>query len=86
MNAAVRDFPREKQATSRDIAIVDEWEQKIVRFISRYPDLFSKALFLADYPEVPVAGGAQGGNWPSLMKQSRRLATLRQFIDELRRG
>ena len=82
----LREFPREKQATPEDIAKVDDWEKRAVRFLSRYPDLFSTTLFLSDFPEVPVAGGAQGGNWPSLKKLSRRLATLREFIDELRKG
>lgn len=82
----LRDFPREKQAKPEDIAKVDDWEKRAVRFLGRCPDQFSTALFLSDFPEVPVAGGAQGGNWPSLKKLSRRLATLRQFIDEIRRG
>lgn len=79
------EFPRDKQATPEDIAKVDDWEKRAVRFLGRYPNLFSPPLFLSDFPEVPVAGGAQGGNWPSLKKLSRRLATLREFIDEQRR-
>jgi hypothetical protein len=81
----LKQFPRDKQATPEDIAKVDDWEQRAVRFLGRYPDLFSTTLFLSDFPEVPVAGGAQVGNWPSLKKLSRRLATLREFIDEQRR-
>ena len=81
----LRDFPREGLAAT-DSAKVDDWEKRVVKFLGRCPAQFSTTLFLADFPEVSVAGHAHGTNWIYLKRLARRLATLREFIDELRRS
>jgi hypothetical protein len=52
-------FPRMGEV-SAEIERIDEWETRSTRFLNQYPDLFSTAFFLSDYPEESPSGLAHG--------------------------
>lgn len=78
-------FPRMGEV-SAEIERIDEWETRSTRFLSEYPDLFSTAFFLSDYPEESPSGLAHGTSWPSLKRLATRLSRLKEFLDELRKN
>lgn len=85
-NELFKTFPIESAIKLEQNREIDEWEKRIVRFISQYPDKFSVAIFLSDIPPVQYKGAIYGPNWPSLNRLTTRLARLKDFIDELRKS
>jgi hypothetical protein len=82
----LRNFPRDREKTEKDVEKVEGWEKYAARFLGQYHEYVSTNLFLSDYPEETVTGAAHSSNWPYLKRMATRLTRLKEIIDDLRRS
>jgi hypothetical protein len=85
-NNVLASFPREREHTEKETEGINDWERRVVAFMTEHPDRLSVPVFLSDVPPGMLPGGAISPNWKPLIRLATRLTRLNQFIDEFRRA